>query len=58
MDFFSFSSEEHNHLLSNITVKQQNHIYSMLQQLLELQEQTSAEGEAVRKMLLASCRWS
>lgn len=26
----------------------------MLQQLLELQEQTSAEGEAVRKMLLAT----
>ena len=54
VDFFSFLSEEHNHLLSNITVKQQNHIYSMLQQLLELQEQTSAEGEAVRKMLLAT----
>ena len=50
VDFFSFLSEEHNHLLSNITVKQQNHIYSML----ELQEQTSAEGEAVRKMLLAT----
>ena len=31
VDFFSFLSEEHNHLLSNITVKQQNHIYSMLQ---------------------------
>ena len=54
VDFFSFLSEEHNHLLSNITVKQQNHIYTMLQQLLELQEQTSAEGEAVRKMLLAT----
>ena len=53
VDFF-LPSEEHNHLLSNITVKQQNHIYSMLQQFLELQEQTSAEGEAVRKMLLAT----
>ena len=40
--------------VGDITVKQQNHIYSMLQQLLELQEQTSAEGEAVRKMLLAT----
>ena len=37
VDFFSFLSEEHNHLLSNITVKQQNHIYSMLQQLLDIQ---------------------
>ena len=59
VDFFSFLSEEHNHLLSNITVKQQNHIYSMLQQLLELQEQTSAEGEAVRpRCCWLPCCWS
>ena len=40
VDFFSFLSEEHNHLLSNITVKQQNHIQGLLQQLLALQEET------------------
>ena len=54
VDFFSFLSEEHNHLLSNITVKQQNHIHSMLQQLLTLQEETTLESDAIRKMLLAT----
>ncbi|MDD6649457.1 MAG: AraC family transcriptional regulator [Subdoligranulum variabile] len=54
VDFFSFLSEEHNHLLSNITVKQQNHIHSMLQQLLTLQEKTTPESDAIRKMLLAT----
>ena len=54
VDFFSFLSEEHNHLLSNITVKQQNHIHSMLQQLLTLQEETTPESDAIRKMLLAT----
>ena len=34
VDFFSFLSEEHNHLLSNITVKQQNHIHGLLATLL------------------------
>ena len=52
VDFFSFLSEEHNHLLSVITVKQQNHIQGILQQLLTLQEETSPE--AVRRMLLAT----
>ena len=51
VDFFSFLSEEHNHLLSNITVKQQNHIQGLLQQLLALQEETSPESDALRKML-------
>lgn len=54
VDFFSFLSEEHNHLLSNITVKQQNHIQGLLQQLLALQEGTSPESDALRKMLLAT----
>ena len=54
VDFFSFLSEEHNHLLSNITVKQQNHIQGLLQQLLALQEETSPESDAMRKMLLAT----
>ena len=56
VDFFSFLSEEHNHLLSNITVKQQNHIQGLLQQLLALQEETSPESDALRKMLLAMSR--
>ena len=54
VDFFSFLSEEHNHLLSNITVKQQNHIHSVLQQLLTLQEEVTPESDAIRKMLLAT----
>ena len=54
VDFFSFLNEEHNHLLSNITVKQQNHIHNLLQQLLVLQEETSPESDAMRKMLLAT----
>lgn len=54
VDFFSFLSEEHNHLLSNITVKQQNHIQGLLQQLLACQEETSPESDALRKMLLAT----
>ncbi|MCO7107963.1 AraC family ligand binding domain-containing protein [Gemmiger formicilis] len=58
VDFFSFLSEEHNHLLSNITVKQQNHIHGLLQQLLALQEETSPESDALRKMLLATLCWS
>ena len=49
-----FLSEEHNHLLSTITVKQQNHIHGILQQLLTLQEETSPEADAMRKMLLAT----
>ena len=54
VDFFSFLNEEHNHLLSNITVKQQNHIHNLLQQLLALQEETSPDSDAMRKMLLAT----
>ena len=54
VDFFSFLSEEHNHLLSTITVKQQNHIHGILQQLLTLQEETSPEADALRRMLMAT----
>lgn len=54
VDFFSFLNEEENHLLSCISVKQQNHIQTMLQQLLVLYEQTSPESEAMRKMMLAT----
>lgn len=36
IDLFGFMSEENNHLLSSITVKQQNYIYSILQQLIQI----------------------
>ena len=54
LDFFSFLSDENNHLLSNITVKQQNYIYSVLQQLIQAQEDSTPEGQALKKMLLAT----
>lgn len=41
IDLFSFMSEENNHLLSNITVKQQNYIYSILQQLIQMQDENN-----------------
>lgn len=54
VDFCAFLNEMHNHLLCNLTVKQQNHILSVLQKLLKIQEETSAEYEAIRKMLLGT----
>lgn len=55
VDLFTFLSEEHNHLLSNITVKQQNYIHSVLQNLLLLQEEESTpDREATCKLLLAT----
>ena len=54
MDFFSFLTEEHNHLLSSISVKQQNQVHGLLQQLLVLQEETTPEADAMRKMILAT----
>ena len=54
IDLFSFMSEENNHLLSNITVKQQNYIYSILQQLIQMQDENSPESAVTRKMLLAT----
>ena len=39
---------------SRIVMKQQNHIQGLLQQLLALQEETSPESDALRKMLLAT----
>ena len=47
-------SEENNHLLSNITVKQQNYIYSILQQLIQMQDENNPESAVTRKMLLAT----
>lgn len=54
VDLFSFLSEESNHLLSNITVKQQNYVYSILQQLIQMQDEEGPEAVATRKMLLAT----
>lgn len=54
VDLTSFLSEERNHLLSNITVKQQNYVHSVLQQLDQLQEDETPEGAALRKMMLAT----
>lgn len=54
IDLFSFMSEENNHLLSSITVKQQNYIYSILQQLIQMQDENSPESAVTRKMLLAT----
>ncbi len=54
VDFFTFLTDEHNHLLSNISVKQQNHIQSMLQQLLLLEGDPTPEREAMRKMMLGT----
>ena len=54
VDFFSFLNEEHNHLLCNLSVKQQNQIQSVMQQLILLQEETTPESDAMRKMILAT----
>lgn len=54
LDFTTFLGEDSNHLLSNITVKQQNYIHSVLQQLQQFQEDQTPEGDAIRKMLLAT----
>ena len=52
IDFLGFLHKEENHLLSNTTVKQQNYVYSVLQQLIAVQGD-STESHATRKMLLA-----
>ena len=54
VDFFSFLNEEHNHLLCNLSVKQQNQIQSVLQQLITLQEEVTPESDAMRKTMLAT----
>ena len=54
VDFFSFLNEEHNHLLCNLSVRQQNQIQSVMQQLILLQEEVTPESDAMRKMMLAT----
>ena len=53
VDFLSFLNQEKNHLLSNISVRQQNQIYSMLQKIIAVKGD-SPQSHAARKMLLAT----
>lgn len=53
VDFFSFLSEERNHLLNSITVRQQNDIYTMLQRMIDIRDDDPA-GPPLRKMMLAT----
>ena len=53
IDFFSFLSEERNHLLNSITVRQQNDIYTMLQRMIDIRDDDPA-GPPLRKMMLAT----
>ena len=54
VDFFAFLREERNHLLTGLTVKQQNQIYGLLQQLLAMEDETSAAADALRRLLLGT----
>lgn len=54
VDFFAFLSEDRNHLLTGLTVKQQNQIYGLLQQLLAMEDETSAAADALRRLLLGT----
>ena len=54
VDFFAFLSEERNHLLTGLTVKQQNQIYGLLQQLLAMEDETSAAADVLRRLLLGT----
>lgn len=54
VDFFAFLSEERNHLLTGLTVKQQNQIYGLLQQLLAMEDESSAAADALRRLLLGT----
>lgn len=55
VDLCSFLSDEHSHLLSNITVKQQNYIHMILQSMLQLQDmEDTPDHVALRKLLLTS----
>ena len=54
VDFFAFLSEDRNHLLTGLTVKQQNQIYGLLQQLLAMEDESSAAADALRRLLLGT----
>ena len=48
VDFFSFLSEERNHLLNSITVRQQNDIYTMLQRMIDIRDDDPPDRRCAR----------
>ena len=54
VDFFSFLSRRENHLLNRISIRQQNRIYGLLQQMLDLEGENNRDADITRKMLLAT----
>lgn len=54
VDFFGFLSNGENHLLNHITVKQQNRIHAMLQQMITLQKVGGEDATAANKMILGT----
>ena len=54
VDFFSFLSRRENHLLNRISIRQQNRIHGLLQQMLDLEGEDGREADVTRKMLLAT----
>lgn len=54
IDFFGFLRSGANHLLNHITVKQQNRIHAMLQQMITLQEIENEDAKTANKMILGT----
>ncbi|MBE5036422.1 helix-turn-helix transcriptional regulator [Subdoligranulum sp. DSM 109015] len=54
VDFFDFLGKRGNHLLNSISVKQQNRIFAMMQQMMSLQGEEGQDVKAANKMMLAT----
>lgn len=54
IDFLSFLSQRETHLLNFLSIRQQNRIHSLLQQLLDWDSADSHDAEIIRKMLLTT----
>lgn len=54
VDFFDFLGKRGNHLLNSISVKQQNRIFAMMQQMMSLQSEEGQDVKAANKMMLAT----
>lgn len=54
VDFFDFLSNGSNHLLNHITVKQQNRIHAMLQQMLLLQNVEGEDARTANQLILGT----
>ncbi|HIX18166.1 MAG TPA: AraC family transcriptional regulator [Candidatus Gemmiger faecavium] len=54
VDFFDFLSSGRNHLINHISVKQQNRIHAMLQQMMLLQEVSGREAQTANKLILGT----